>query len=139
LLAKLRKEESGYSLVEVIASIMILSIAILPMVGMFDMGLEAASTSSNYDEARTLANTNLEAAKGMSRGEAAGLSTCPTEGEPAFVCEIEGTYVHLSTTGAGTATFEDSGVGDPRTMVKVTVTVGWGDGSEYSTAGVVAR
>ena len=31
--------ESGYSLVEVMASIIILSLAILPMVGMFDMGL----------------------------------------------------------------------------------------------------
>ena len=56
-------EESGYSLVEVMVSIIILAIAILPMVGMFDMGLNSATTGSNYDRARTLANTKLEQAK----------------------------------------------------------------------------
>ncbi len=45
------KDETGYSLVEVIASIIILSIAIIPMVGMFDMGLNAATSSGNYDTA----------------------------------------------------------------------------------------
>ena len=34
------KSESGYSLVEVMVSIMILAIAIIPMVGMFDLGLK---------------------------------------------------------------------------------------------------
>ena len=56
-------EESGYSLVEVMVSIIILAIAILPMVGMFDMGLKSASTGEKYDKARTLANTKLEQAK----------------------------------------------------------------------------
>ena len=56
-------EESGYSLVEVMVSIIILAIAILPMVGMFDMGLNTANTGTKYDRARTLANTKLEQAK----------------------------------------------------------------------------
>ena len=56
-------EEAGYSLVEVMVSIIILTIAILPMVGMFDMGLNSTTTGSNYDRARTLANTKLEQAK----------------------------------------------------------------------------
>ena len=59
------KTESGYSLVEVMASIMILSLAILPMVGMFDMGLNAASRGSNYDKARALANLRMEEAKSL--------------------------------------------------------------------------
>jgi prepilin-type N-terminal cleavage/methylation domain-containing protein len=58
-------EESGYSLVEVMASIIILAIAILPMAGMFDMGLRTATTGSNYDKARTLANLKLEEAKSL--------------------------------------------------------------------------
>ena len=58
-------EERGYSLVEVMASIIILSLAILPMVGMFDMGLKSATTGSNYDKARTLANLKLEGAKSL--------------------------------------------------------------------------
>lgn len=60
------REESGYSLVEVMVSIMILTIAILPMVGMFDAGLNAATKGSNYDQARAFANQQLELAKLLS-------------------------------------------------------------------------
>jgi Tfp pilus assembly protein PilV len=63
MLVKRFKEESGYSLVEVMVSILILTIAILPMVSMFDMGLNTAGRGTNYDRARTLANTKLEQAK----------------------------------------------------------------------------
>ncbi len=61
--AKRLREESGYSLIEVMVSIVILTIAILPMVSMFDMGLRTITTGSTFDEARTLANTKLEQAK----------------------------------------------------------------------------
>ena len=60
------REESGYSLVEVMASIMILAIAILPMVSMFDMGLNSATSGSNYDKARAFANSQLEQVKNLS-------------------------------------------------------------------------
>ena len=46
-------------------SIIILALAILPMAGMFDMGLEAATAGSNYDKARALANLKLEEAKSL--------------------------------------------------------------------------
>src|SRR5215208_2076746 len=59
------REESGYSLVEVMVSIMLLAIAILPMAGMFDMGLRSATKGSNYDKARTLANLKMEEAKSL--------------------------------------------------------------------------
>src|ERR671916_1993818 len=59
------RQSGGYSLVEVMASIVILSIAIIPMVGMFDMGLKSATASSKYDEARALANEKLEQAKSL--------------------------------------------------------------------------
>jgi Tfp pilus assembly protein PilV len=68
LSAKRLKDESGYSLVEVMASIMILTIAIIPMVGMFDMGLNAATRGSNYDKARALAKKQLEQAQSLSYG-----------------------------------------------------------------------
>jgi len=61
-------EESGYSLVEVMASIMILAIAILPMFAMFDTGLHSANRGSNYDKARALANKQLEQASSLSYG-----------------------------------------------------------------------
>jgi hypothetical protein len=63
LIRRLLNQERGYSLVEVIVSIIILTIAIIPMVGMFDMGLNTAATGNKYDKARTLANTKLEQAK----------------------------------------------------------------------------
>jgi Tfp pilus assembly protein PilV len=58
--------ESGYSLVEVMASIIILALAILPMVSMFDMGIKSATRSSNYDKSRALANLKMEEAKSLS-------------------------------------------------------------------------
>lgn len=62
---KLLRDEGGYSLVEVIVSIMILAVAILPMVSMFDAGLRASSLGSDYDKARTLANEKLEEIKAL--------------------------------------------------------------------------
>ncbi|WP_166395694.1 type IV pilus modification PilV family protein [Rubrobacter marinus] len=62
---KALKNEAGYSLVEVMASIVILSIAIIPMVSMFDVGLKSASQGGKYDKARTLANLTLEEAKSL--------------------------------------------------------------------------
>jgi prepilin-type N-terminal cleavage/methylation domain-containing protein len=65
LFHRLLKTEAGYSLMEVVVAIIILAIAILPMFGMFDMGLNAATQSSHYDKARTLANLKMEEAKSM--------------------------------------------------------------------------
>src|SRR5215211_7386550 len=59
------KTESGYSLVEVMVSIILLAIAIIPMAGMFDMGLSSSTKGSNYDKARALANLKMEEAKSM--------------------------------------------------------------------------
>ncbi len=41
-----RQGESGYSLVEVMVAIIILTVATLPIVGMFEAALRAASTFS---------------------------------------------------------------------------------------------
>src|SRR5918994_7077483 len=59
------KEESGYSLVEVMVAIIIMALAILPMVGMFDMALRSTTDGSKYDKARMLANLKLEQAKNL--------------------------------------------------------------------------
>src|ERR671910_1578821 len=59
------KEESGYSLVEVMVAIIIMALAILPMAGMFDMGLRSTTEGSKYDKARMLANLKLEQAKNL--------------------------------------------------------------------------
>jgi competence protein ComGC len=64
-MAKRIKGESGYSLIEVMVSIIIMTLAILPMVAMFDMGLNSTTVGSNYDKARMLANVKLEEAKNL--------------------------------------------------------------------------
>src|SRR5918997_963919 len=64
-MAKRLKGESGYSLVEVMVAIMIMTLAILPMISMFDMGLHSTTEGSKYDKARMLANLKLEQAKNL--------------------------------------------------------------------------
>jgi prepilin-type N-terminal cleavage/methylation domain-containing protein len=64
-MAKRLKEESGYSLLEVMVAMIIMTLAILPMVGMFDMGLHSVTEGSKYDKARMLANLKLEQAKNL--------------------------------------------------------------------------
>jgi prepilin-type N-terminal cleavage/methylation domain-containing protein len=64
-MAKRLKGQSGYSLVEVMVAIIIMTLAILPMVTMFDMGLHSTTEGSKYDKARMLANLKLEQAKNL--------------------------------------------------------------------------
>ncbi|HLL38728.1 MAG TPA: prepilin-type N-terminal cleavage/methylation domain-containing protein, partial [Rubrobacteraceae bacterium] len=61
----LLKEERGYTLIEVMVAIVVLTIAIIPMISMFDMSLKVATKGSDYDKARALANLKLEEAKSM--------------------------------------------------------------------------
>jgi len=128
-------DEQGYSLVEVLVSIMILTIAIIPMVGMFDAGLRAASTSGNYDKARALANSNLESVKAMEFSTARNLSSCPRSGSSGFTCSVNVAPVYADAGGQ----FRNSGVSDPKDMLRVRVTVAWGSGKSFSTVGLVAR
>lgn len=124
-------------MVEVLAAILILSLAILPMVGMFDTGLRAASTSGNYDTARALANTNLEIAKSEDFSTVATQSSCWEQDSSFYDCEVSPGYVQLKEeSNSGTMRFEDSE--DPTDMLKVTVAVEW-DGKEYLTSGIVAE
>lgn len=141
------RDETGYSLVEVMASIVILTIAIIPMVGMFDMGLNMASRSGNYDKARALANKQLETAKSRSYEDAknkfpvassapsGGTYTSPNLTAPAdaglptgSTYKIEKQYV-LSP--GNTATVTDSATDEG--VMQITVTVNWNDTS-YTTS-----
>ena len=148
-LTKRLKEEAGYSLVEVMATIMILAIAIIPMVSMFDMGLDAATRGSNYDQARALANKQMETAKNLSYADARDKfpvdSSTPSTAtgvyessnqtdasSPDFTYKVRKAYVKLGSTGI----VEDASA---RTMMNITVTVNWGSGNEYSTTGLVSK
>lgn len=134
--------ESGYSLVEVMVSIMILAVAIIPMVGMFDAGLKAATTGSNYDKARSLAKKQMEIAESVSYATARdnfpnapctfnGSGLCQTailtdpDSEFAdFRYRIQKQYVDLNSSGTG---FVDST--QDENYMRITVVVGWGGAS----------
>ena len=123
------EKESGYSLVEVLAAIVILTVAIIPMVGMFDAALRAVSTSGDYSIARACAGQKLEQVRSLPyETVSAGLpgGTCEPSG---FGYEIHEQFVNKELRVIG----EDEG------LIRVTVTVSWDDGASYATTGVVSR
>ena len=147
--------ESGYSLVEVMVAIMLLAIAIIPMVGMFDAGLRAAVLGGNYDSGRALANEKLEEVKALPydrpgspadsivekypplNGSPAGSAvTClpsPSDYAP-FTCKIETRYVSMANGGEIVADATS------RMMMEINVNVTWdGGGKSYSTIGLVSQ
>jgi len=166
--AKRFREESGYSLIEVMVSIVIFTLAILPMISMFDMGITTAGTGSNYDKARTLANMKLEQAKGLSFANVEG--NFPEAGdatpydEPAtwlpgvdedadftgFEYRVVKQYIAQPPTDPDSASedFDTCPPSDPLVappcepptdLIRVTVIVQWGDGNSYTTYGLVAQ
>lgn len=121
--------ESGYSLVEVLAAIVILTVAIIPMVAMFDAAYRAVSASGDYDVARVCAAQKLEQARSLPYETVSG-------GLPDGVCEHSrlGYEIHEQFVNTELRAVEgDQG------LTKVTVTVRWDDGDSYATTGVVSR
>jgi prepilin-type N-terminal cleavage/methylation domain-containing protein len=122
-------EEPGYSLVEVMVAMVVLTVAIVPMVGMFDAALQAANASGDYDEARACAVQKLERAKSLPYETVeSGLEdgVCESSG---FVYEVGARPVDKDL---------DDGSGDEG-LSMVTVTVDWDGGNSYSLSGVVSR
>ncbi len=153
MLAKLLRNEVGYSLVEVMVSIMILAIAIIPMVGMFDAGLTAASLGSNYDRARAIAGEELEEIRALPfrlgpyppvdsvvefyppvNGPSGGGSVaCTAPIATEFACQVQTTYVRVDSSSV----VADSAA---RSMMEVKVTVTWDGGSKsYTTTGLSSK
>jgi prepilin-type N-terminal cleavage/methylation domain-containing protein len=132
---KLVDEDLGYSLVEVMVAMTILAIAILPMVGMFDMGLRASTDGGNYDQARALANQQMSRFKALSFNEAVtqyppGATPACATSEPGFTCQIQTTYLNNNLQPTSS----------PTTAVQAVVTISWGGGSkQYTTTGLKTR
>jgi Tfp pilus assembly protein PilV len=155
-MARRIRGEFGYSLVEVMVSIIILTIAILPMVTMFDMGLQGATAGGKYDKARTLANLKLEQAKNLSFAEVENNfpdtgNTTPYDGlgpaEPDFAnfqYTVEKDYMQEwdPTNQDASRDFDTDESGTPTDLIRVTVTVQWSNGGStntYRTLGLVAK
>lgn len=135
--------ESGYSLVEVMVAIMILSLAIIPMVGMFDAGMQGAMSAGDYDRARVLANERLEKVRALPYNKPGSPADSAVElytpGSP-----VTGTQSDFSYTVTTRYWTESAGVPQPadnsfvRPMMQITVTVTWGSGKSYTTSGFTA-
>ena len=139
------RDETGYTLVEVMASIIILTLAILPMAGMFSMGLKSATSGSNYDKSRALANLKMEEAKSLPFAEVesnfpeAG-NTTPFDSAwltevdyPNFQYKVEKQYMKKPTEAIPGWDPSDT----PTNLIRIKVTVKWADGNEFSTFGLV--
>src|SRR5215210_3583277 len=149
---KLLKDEAGYSLIEVIVSIIILSIALLPMAAMFDMGITSATKGGQYDKARALANLKMEEAKSLSfatlrdnfpqTGNGTPYTTVTWINGPSgftgFQYRVEKQYM-TQPPSAPTSPFTFSTSGTATGLIRVTVFVQWSDGNTYTTYGLVGQ
>lgn len=123
-------------------AIIILAIAIIPMVSMFDAGLKAAVLGGNYDTARTFANEKLEETKSLPFSEVltrypeGNTTTCtpaPPADSPITSCNVATQYMRLGNSSAleEVNTHETS-------MLRVTVTIQW-SGGNFQATGLVAK
>jgi hypothetical protein len=136
-------------------SILLLSIAIIPMVGMFDAGLKTATTGSNYDKARAFANERLERTKVLSyaqvrdsfpvnsstpNGTTGVYTSLTSEQIPPNVKLPNGTYTvrkeYVSVNASGN--LANSGTGSDTRLIRVTVKVNWSSSNSINVSGVVA-
>lgn len=140
------------------ASIVMLSIAIIPMVAMFDTGLRTAVLGGNYDQARALANKQLERVEGLPyvtvRDSFPASGSTPSGGSYVsgslsdsdfsnFAYTVTKRYKCLSsaTTSCVNTTDSSANFADSTTdqgLLEVQVTVTW-DGKTYNATGIKAK
>ena len=122
-------DASGYSLVEVMVAIVVLTVAVVPMVGMFEAAIRAANASGDYDKARTCAVQKLEQVKSLPYEAVEG-------GLQGGACTPPGFGHTIAAQSIGTDLGDGSG---EEGLSMITVTVAWGDENSYSVSGVVSR
>ena len=129
----------GYSLVEVLVAIAILSLAILPMVGMFEAALRAATLGGNYDKARALANEKLEEIRALPYRDPGGAADSVTEKYPPATPTSgkRGIFTYTVQTKFVDASFSNLADSPPTSQMRVEVEVEW-QGKSYTTTGFVA-
>ena len=118
----------------------VLTLAIIPMVGMLEAGLRAATTSGEYDAARALANEKLEEVRALpySRPGDASDSAVERYAPPGPPDVTEGDLsVSIRTAFVDEDLFSPAGSPPTGQKMRVEVLVGWDDGS-YSTVGIVS-
>jgi hypothetical protein len=123
---------------------MLLTITIIPMVGMFNAGLRAAVLGSNYDQARTLANEKLEEIRALpyKSPDPSGAGTANSVIEkftpPGPAAKTEGIFAYTVRTKFVDANFANPGDSPATSQMRVEVTVGWDENKSYTSTGYVA-
>ena len=107
----------------------VLTVAIIPMVGMLEAAVRATNASGDYDEARTCAVQKLEQVKNLPYETV-------EDGLRGGVCELSGFGYTIAAQSIGS---DLRGGSDDDGLARITVTVNWGGGTSYSVAGVVSR
>ena len=117
----------------------VLTLAVLPMVGMLEAGLRAATSSGEYDAARALANEKLEEVRALPYSRPGGAADSAVEryAPPGPPDATEGDLA----VSVGTA-YVDEDLSDPADSPptgQMRVEVSWGGTTgSYSTVGVVS-
>jgi prepilin-type N-terminal cleavage/methylation domain-containing protein len=142
-LIRILNEEAGYSLVEVMAAIVLLAIAIIPLVSLFDAGLKTTTQTGQYDQARALANEQMERVKvlGYAAAAASGTGTyrpptpaCTISLPPGFACQMN-TY-YLTETEPNLLQRPSSAISSSKVM-EIVVRITWDGGNkQYTTTGL---
>lgn len=137
------KSESGYSLVEVMVAIMLLALAVIPMVSMFDMGLKAATQGGDYDKARALANEKLEEIRALPYKSpdppSAGTVNSVVEkyAPPGPASTTEGIFTYTVQTKFVDANLANPSDSPSTPQMRVQVTVSWEGNKSYTTTGYI--
>ena len=110
-------------------AMVVLTVSVVPMVGMFDAAIGAADASADYDKARTCAVQKLEHLKSL-----------PYEAVEkrleGGVCTPSGFGYTVAAQSIGTNLDDGSG---EEGLTMVTVTVDWDGENSYAISGVVSR
>jgi hypothetical protein len=110
-------------------AMVVLTVAVVPMVGMFDAAIGAADGSADYDKARTCAVQKLEHLKSLPYEAVEG-------GLQGGVCNPSGFGYTIAIQSIGTDLGDGSG---EEGMTMITVTVDWDGDNSYAISGVVSR
>jgi hypothetical protein len=110
-------------------AMVVLTVAVVPMVGMFDAAIGAADASADYDKARTCAVQKLEHLKSLPYEAVEG-------GLQGGVCSPSGFGYTIAAQSIGTDLDDGSG---EEGLTMVTVTVDWDGENSYVISGVVSR
>lgn len=117
----------------------VLTLAVVPMVGMLEAGLRAATTSGEYDAAHALANEKLEEARALPYSRPGGAADSAVEryAPPGPPDATEGDLSLSVRTAFVDGRLSNPAGSPPTGQMRVEVLVRWDEGS-YSTLGVVS-